>query len=159
MSYCKEFGKDKVVFASKEDHEKPSTARVPPEDDTPRGLIKADGSINWSCPCLGGAASGPCAFEFREAFSCFHNSKAEIKGSDCVEKFATMSGCFKQYPTLYPDKKNEEDEDKAFGEWDRERLDREAKELDDDRKELDAKKYASSSIEEEKASKASPSTS
>lgn len=45
------------------------------------GLIAADGSINWDCPCLGGMASGPCGVDFREAFSCFHYSKADPKGS------------------------------------------------------------------------------
>lgn len=70
MSYCKTFGKDKVLFASKEDHDKPSTVVLP---DTERpGLILPNGEINWNCPCLGGMATGPCGVEFREAFSCFH---------------------------------------------------------------------------------------
>lgn len=36
------------------------------------GPILPNGEINWECPCLGGAAHGPCATEFRAAFSCFH---------------------------------------------------------------------------------------
>lgn len=36
------------------------------------GPILPNGEINWDCPCLGGAAHGPCATEFRGAFSCFH---------------------------------------------------------------------------------------
>lgn len=46
------------------------------------GLIKENGEINWGCPCLGGMATGPCGQEFREAFSCFHYSKEEMKGNE-----------------------------------------------------------------------------
>lgn len=53
MSYCKEFGKDKVIFATKEDHEKPSSIELPETERAP-GLILANGEINWNCPCLGG---------------------------------------------------------------------------------------------------------
>lgn len=71
MSQCKEFGKDKVIFATEEDHEKPSTVELPETERAP-GLILPNGEINWNCPCLGGMATGPCGVEFREAFSCFH---------------------------------------------------------------------------------------
>ena len=30
---------------------------------------------------------------FRDAFSCFHYSTADPKGSDCIEKFADMQVC------------------------------------------------------------------
>lgn len=79
-------GKDTVIIASKEDHEEPSSITLVdrPEDREP-GPILPNGEINWSCPCLGSMASGPCAVEFRDAFSCFHYSKAEPKGSSiCV---------------------------------------------------------------------------
>ncbi len=74
------------------------------------GLINDDGSINWGCPCLGGMATGPCGPEFREAFSCFHNSEAEPKGSDCYEQFRTMQQCMSQYPTLYDTDKDDDEE-------------------------------------------------
>lgn len=64
MSYCKDFGKDKVIFATKEDHEKPSTVELPETERAP-GLILPNGEINWNCPCLGGMATGPCGVEFR----------------------------------------------------------------------------------------------
>lgn len=54
------------------------------------------GEINWDCPCLGGMAHGPCAGEFRSAFSCFVYSTAEPKGVDCIEKFKTMQDCFRK---------------------------------------------------------------
>ncbi len=71
-----------------------------------------DGSINWSCPCLGGMATGPCGPEFREAFSCFHYSTEEPKGADCFEQFNAMHECMGNYPDLY-DKDNDDDEDEV----------------------------------------------
>lgn len=102
MSFCEEYGKDKVVFITKEDHKKPCNIQLPelPEEYT-RGLIMPNGDINFNCPCLGGMASGPCAFEFREAFSCFHYSTNETKGSECVDKFIEMQNCMSKFPVLY----------------------------------------------------------
>ena len=72
------------------------------------GLILPSGEINWNCPCLGGMASGPCGTEFKEAFSCFHYSKEEVKGSECLEQFRAMQECMQRYPELYP-----QEDDKA----------------------------------------------
>ncbi|KFV16106.1 Mitochondrial intermembrane space import and assembly protein 40, partial [Tauraco erythrolophus] len=84
-------GKDRIIFATKEDHETPSSAELVADDpDDPyeeQGLILPNGDINWNCPCLGGMASGPCGEQFKSAFSCFHYSTEEIKGSDCVDQF------------------------------------------------------------------------
>ena len=71
MQFDRDFGKDKVIFASKEDHAAPSTVELPPPEPS-AGLILPSGDINWNCPCLGGMATGPCGVEFRDAFSCFH---------------------------------------------------------------------------------------
>jgi intermembrane space import and assembly protein 40 len=46
-------------------------------------------------------ATGPCGVEFREAFSCFHYSEAEPKGTDCYDAFKTMQECMANYPTVY----------------------------------------------------------
>ncbi|XP_055850854.1 mitochondrial intermembrane space import and assembly protein 40-B [Episyrphus balteatus] len=100
MSLCKSFGKDKVIFATKEDHATPSTIELPPPQPQ-QGLITPTGEINWGCPCLGGMATGPCGVEFRDAFSCFHYSEAEPKGSDCYDAFKTMQDCFTKYPAVY----------------------------------------------------------
>ncbi|XP_055371772.1 mitochondrial intermembrane space import and assembly protein 40-B [Condylostylus longicornis] len=100
MSISKVFGKDTVIFATAEDHSTPSTIKLPPPEPAP-GLILPDGEINWNCPCLGGMATGPCGVEFREAFSCFHYSQAEPKGSDCYDAFKTMQDCFSNYPSVY----------------------------------------------------------
>ncbi|XP_049796092.1 mitochondrial intermembrane space import and assembly protein 40-B [Schistocerca nitens] len=109
MSYCREEGKDRIIFATKEDHKVPSKVQLPAPDPQP-GLILPDGSINWNCPCLGGMATGPCGVQFREAFSCFHYSTAEPKGSDCYDAFKEMQSCMSKYPALYnrDDDKNDD---------------------------------------------------
>lgn len=112
MSYCKDFGKDKVCFVTAEDHKDRSTIILPESEPSP-GLLLPSGDINWNCPCLGGMATGPCGVEFREAFSCFHYSEAEPKGSDCYDAFKTMQDCMAQYPTVY--NQNLRDEDKEEG--------------------------------------------
>ncbi|XP_059385707.1 mitochondrial intermembrane space import and assembly protein 40-like [Carassius carassius] len=113
MSYCKQEGKDRIIFVTKEDHEAPSNAELIEEDPNDpyedHGLILPNGDINWNCPCLGGMASGPCGEQFKDAFSCFHYSKEELKGSDCVENFRSMQECMQKYPELYP----QEDDDSA----------------------------------------------
>ncbi|KAM6927909.1 mitochondrial intermembrane space import and assembly protein 40-like [Xenentodon cancila] len=114
MSYCKQEGKDRIIFVTKEDHEAPSNAELVAEDpDDPyeeQGLILPNGDINWNCPCLGGMASGPCGAQFKEAFSCFHYSKEEVKGSECIDQFRSMQECMQRYPELYP---QEEEKDGA----------------------------------------------
>ena len=47
-------------------------------------------------------ASGPCGEQFKAAFSCFHYSKEDVKGSDCVDQFRAMQECMQKYPDLYP---------------------------------------------------------
>ncbi|XP_036387948.1 mitochondrial intermembrane space import and assembly protein 40-B-like [Megalops cyprinoides] len=106
MSYCKQEGKDRIIFVTKEDHEAPSNAELIADDPNDpyeeQGLILPSGEINWNCPCLGGMASGPCGEPFKAAFSCFHYSTEEVKGSDCVDKFRSMQECMQRYPELYP---------------------------------------------------------
>jgi len=106
MSYCKSSGpegKDKIIFLTEDDAKEPSNIELPTSRpaDAPQGLITESGEINWDCPCLGGMAVGPCGVEFREAFSCFHYSKEEPKGADCLEAFQAMQDCMKGYPELY----------------------------------------------------------
>ncbi|KAJ8408991.1 hypothetical protein AAFF_G00240120 [Aldrovandia affinis] len=112
MSYCREEGKDRIIFVTKEDHAVPSNAELVAEDpDDPyeeHGLILPSGDINWNCPCLGGMASGPCGEPFKSAFSCFHYSKEDMKGSDCLELFRGMQECMQRYPELYPQEDDKE---------------------------------------------------
>lgn len=53
-------------------------------------------------------ATGPCGVEFREAFTCFHYSTADPKGSDCLEPFKEMTNCMSNYPNVYGNKDKEE---------------------------------------------------
>ncbi|XP_076637438.1 mitochondrial intermembrane space import and assembly protein 40-B [Colletes latitarsis] len=103
MPLIRKEGKDTIIFASKEDHATPSKIDLPEPEPSP-GLLLPNGEINWNCPCLGGMATGPCGLEFREAFSCFHYSTADPKGSDCYETFKTMQTCMTEYPALYGSK-------------------------------------------------------
>lgn len=103
MSYCREEGKDKLIFVTEEDHAVPSKVTLAEDDheEEMEGLIKANGEINWDCPCLQGMAYGPCGEQFKAAFSCFHYSEEEPKGSDCIPQFRDMQECFVKYPEIY----------------------------------------------------------
>ncbi|KAH9415283.1 Mitochondrial intermembrane space import and assembly protein 40 [Dermatophagoides pteronyssinus] len=108
MSSCEQASpKDRIVFITKQDYDHNRSSldgmKLPelPESEQSRGLIMPNGELNFNCPCLGGMASGPCGFEFREAFSCFHYSTNEVKGSECVDKFIEMNNCMTRYPNLY----------------------------------------------------------
>ena len=58
-------------------------------------------------------ASGRCGEQFKAAFSCFHYSKEDVKGSDCVDQFWAMQECMQKYPGLYPQEEEEEEEKPA----------------------------------------------
>lgn len=115
MSLCRQFGKDKVIFLTAQDQRTPSTVRLAELDDRyePKGLILPNGQVNWNCPCLGGMAAGPCGFYFRQAFGCFHQSEAQPKGGDCIDKFSAMQECMVKYPNLYP-QGHDKDEPEPF---------------------------------------------
>uniref|UniRef100_UPI0037E8BEBD mitochondrial intermembrane space import and assembly protein 40 n=1 Tax=Semicossyphus pulcher TaxID=241346 RepID=UPI0037E8BEBD len=117
MSYCRQEGKDRIIFVTKEDHETPSNAELIAEDPNDpyeeQGLILPNGDINWNCPCLGGMASGPCGSQFKEAFSCFHYSQEEVKGSECIDNFRNMQECMQKYPELYPQEEDKESSSQA----------------------------------------------
>ncbi len=68
---------------------------------TTSAINEETGEINWDCPCLKSALAPPCGEFFKEAFSCFVSSKADPKGSDCLDKFAAMQECFRVHPDIY----------------------------------------------------------
>lgn len=57
-------------------------------------------------------ASGPCEEQFKSAFSCFHYSTEDIKGSGCIDQFRAMQKCMQKYRDLYPQDEEEEEEAK-----------------------------------------------
>ncbi|CAF2990227.1 unnamed protein product [Rotaria socialis] len=110
MSFCvkPENGKDKVMFLTSNDLSSPSAIKLKDDEQfdpwEQHGLVLPNGSINWNCPCLGGMASGPCGLVFRRAFTCFHNSDVNSKGSECFTEFSALTQCFAKYPNLYGSK-------------------------------------------------------
>lgn len=136
MPVIEKIGKDTIIFATKEDHSSPSKVSLPEPEPSP-GLLLPNGDINWNCPCLGGMATGPCGVEFREAFSCFHYSTADPKGSDCYDAFQTMQACMSEYPALYGNKELD---------------DLEELEEDEARKEAESRLAAKESLERKKDS-------
>uniref|UniRef100_A0A5S6QY94 CHCH domain-containing protein n=1 Tax=Trichuris muris TaxID=70415 RepID=A0A5S6QY94_TRIMR len=107
--------KDKVIFVTKEQQEIPlrpdvAALSISVDDDEP-GPVLPNGDINWNCPCLGDMVAGPCGYEFRQAFGCFHLSKAEPRGSDCVEHFLNLHDCVARFPGLFSSFKSGTDDD------------------------------------------------
>jgi len=83
-------GKDVVFVVTKDDHDSGfkdeavknlfTTIADDLENDV-GGALLPDGRINFACPCLGSQVAGPCGYEFRQLFSCFHENKmAEQRG-------------------------------------------------------------------------------
>ncbi|KAJ3118339.1 Oxidoreductase [Nowakowskiella sp. JEL0407] len=72
------------------------------------------GEINWDCPCIAGMVKPPCGDTFKAAFSCFVYSTDEPKGLNCVEHFREMQKCFREYPDVYGEELEDEDESQAI---------------------------------------------
>ncbi|XP_057413633.1 mitochondrial intermembrane space import and assembly protein 40-like [Balaenoptera acutorostrata] len=116
MAYSQQEGKDRSIFVTK-DHETPRNAGLvadePNDPSEEHGLILPNGdNISWNCPCLGGMASGPRGEQFKAAFSCFHCSTEDVKGSDCVDQLRAMQERMPKYPDLYPQEKEEKPADR-----------------------------------------------
>lgn len=60
-------------------------------------------------------ASGPCGTQFKEAFSCFHYSQEEVKGSECIDQFRSMQECMQKFPELYPQEEEKEQAESSDG--------------------------------------------
>ncbi|XP_054941466.1 mitochondrial intermembrane space import and assembly protein 40-like [Physeter macrocephalus] len=117
MAYSQQEGKDRSIFVTKEDHETPRNAELVADDPNDpfedHALILPHGdNISWNRPCLAGKASGPRGEHFKAAFSCFHCSTEDVKGSDCVGQLRTMQECMQKYPDLYPQEEEEKPADR-----------------------------------------------
>ncbi|KAL3510166.1 hypothetical protein ACH5RR_029567 [Cinchona calisaya] len=53
------------------------------------------------CPCIAHLRTGPCGFQFSDAFLCFLKSTAQEKGSDCVRPFVALQNCIKANPDAF----------------------------------------------------------
>lgn len=100
-------------------------------------------------------ATGPCGVEFRDAFSCFHYSDAEPKGSDCYDAFKTMQDCMSQYPAVYNQNNSEDDKESGIPGLDLNNLDDEEDDLGEEELEHAEihQKYADVDQDESKAAK------
>lgn len=105
-------GKDTIYFVDKnnkmEAKEETHTQTNNTEPET--AINEETGEINWDCPCLKSALAPPCGDLFKEAFSCFVASKAEPKGSDCLEQFSRMQECFRAHPEVYMTDDDDDDD-------------------------------------------------
>ncbi|KAK3612327.1 hypothetical protein CHS0354_011045 [Potamilus streckersoni] len=114
MSFSKE-GKDQIIFVTKEDHEKPSTAIIKASKEEEPGLVLPNGEINWHCSCIGNKLIGPCGVEFHEAFNCFMITSKEPGKSmaDCAELMYDLKKCVAENPNAFPglDDDDEEEEE------------------------------------------------
>eukprot|EP00128_Syssomonas_multiformis_P000261 Colp12_sorted_trinity150504_noHs@27009 len=114
MSICEEEGKDKIIFVTKEDEAayKISDEQVEYLAAKGEGAVTPEGDINWDCPCLQGMGEGPCAPEFKEAFSCFLYSESEPKGTECFNAFSSMQDCMARNRDYYSHLKYFDEEEK-----------------------------------------------
>ena len=114
MSYCEkpDGGKDFIFHLSPED--------LKDVEDPQKAYGAFDPvrrEIDWECPCIGGAMKGPCAQEFKQAFSCFVFSEEEDKGSECYTEFLGLNKCFAENSEYYEkEKQREAEERKSRGE-------------------------------------------
>ena len=82
-----------------------SGGKLPDPDDA----AEIEEALN--CPCIDGMKEGPCGDTFVAAYRCFLESKAEERGSDCLDQFQGMQACFVENADYY-EKKDEEMEKK-----------------------------------------------
>ncbi|XP_060067610.1 mitochondrial intermembrane space import and assembly protein 40-A-like [Ylistrum balloti] len=106
MSFCQEDGKDKYVFMTVEDANKPSELPIPKEIDRPENFMKGfrndDGSLNWECACRGSMVASRCGVEMRNFFQCIHdNMDNEEKVDACNDTFIKVKECMDRNPSHY----------------------------------------------------------
>eukprot|EP00033_Pygsuia_biforma_P001250 GCRY01001416.1.p1 GENE.GCRY01001416.1~~GCRY01001416.1.p1 ORF type:complete len:153 (-),score=20.22 GCRY01001416.1:199-657(-) len=71
-----------------------------------KGQTSAD--IWWECPCLEHIMKSPCSAEFKEAFSCYVDSREEPKGMDCIKSFQKLHECLTKHPEIFDDLDDED---------------------------------------------------
>lgn len=59
---------------------------------------------DWNCACFGDELIKPCAEGFKEAYTCFHYSKAQPKGSECIPHMQKYKDCAILNRKDYPEK-------------------------------------------------------
>jgi len=77
----------------------------------PEQTRKKPKEIDWDCPCLDSMKKSPCGENFKAAFSCYVNSDAEMKGSDCFEDMKQFRLCVEKHREYYEAMAKEEHHD------------------------------------------------
>jgi intermembrane space import and assembly protein 40 len=75
-----------------------------PDPDDEKSIEEA-----LNCPCIDGMKEGPCGEVFVSAYRCFLESKAEERGSDCLDQFQGMQACFVEHADYYTKDDGEEE--------------------------------------------------
>ncbi|KAL4224560.1 Mitochondrial intermembrane space import and assembly protein 40 [Mactra antiquata] len=99
------FGKDTVVFLTKEEASGNSKVLVPKVQVTEdRAPYFDDGSINWACGCIEKDVIGPCNLEFREFRLMVdkrrHNDDMPFSDDD-LQIFRNFLHCARSNPVYY----------------------------------------------------------
>ncbi|KAB0373666.1 hypothetical protein FD755_015325 [Muntiacus reevesi] len=106
MAYCWQEEEDRIIFMIKEDNETRSNVQLAADDPKhpyeEHGLILLNEDINRNCLCLEGMARGPSGEPLKAAFSCFHYSKEDVRGSDCTDQSWAVQECMQKYLALSP---------------------------------------------------------
>eukprot|EP00053_Salpingoeca_punica_P001590 m.34148 g.34148 ORF g.34148 m.34148 type:complete len:135 (+) comp11108_c0_seq1:157-561(+) len=100
--------KDQILYVTEEEQE-----GVEEDVLAESNALGPDGEIDWDCPCLQGMASTVCGEDFKAAFSCFVNSKSEVKGSECIEYFGKLHECMAANVDKYEKPKASSSDDAA----------------------------------------------
>ncbi|XP_060565233.1 uncharacterized protein LOC132724396 [Ruditapes philippinarum] len=117
----RKFGKDEVVFLTKEENSIPSKVMIPKvEVEENRLPVLPNGEINWGCTCIEKDVVGPCNLEFRE-FRSFVAKHRNVKDDSDIpmigrEIITNFIACVRANPVFYSFlSKNDDDNDKIDG--------------------------------------------
>lgn len=53
-----------------------------------------------TCPCVDDLKAGPCGELFVSTFTCYHKSRAEPKGCDCLDVSLAFADCLRRHPEV-----------------------------------------------------------
>ena len=94
-----------AAAAADEEEVNPMTGESGSKLPDPDNTEEIEEALN--CPCIDGMKEGPCGDTFVAAYRCFLESKAEERGSDCLDQFQGMQACFVEHADYY-EKKDED---------------------------------------------------
>lgn len=118
----RDFGKDKVVFLTKEENSLPRKIVIPQvQVEENRSPVLPNGDINWACTCIEKDVIGPCNIEFRQFRQFVHDNRHRKEDAEMTQDERNIIGnfiaCIKQNPVYYASffSKDEDDEEVLNG--------------------------------------------